>query len=291
MTSTTTTTVKAPVLVGVVLSDGAVADAGAAVMSAVALVDRVLVLERHAASVGQHQVDGSHAVLCDWHDGEQAGAALTALGDAWVFVLDASERLELGDTAALRAAVATATTPLGIERADGGAEVRLAPISDDVLGIIGGPSTNVAPGVRLLPGEEVAPSLAPASAALPTVQAVDRPLGERHLVIVWEAAGAATPAIVEDLAAHFHVRARVGMSWSQRNFGSNLSRFYGQKLPADGEKAQHIGTGPFEAILIEDPSPAYAAQMTSSGIDVVNVNVLGAKNRYRSVTGLSLIHI
>ncbi len=108
---------------------------------------------------------------------------------------------------------------------------------------------------------------------------------ELHLFIIWLNAYEAKDKIVEDIQSKFSIKGVYEISWSSEFFSSNLSRFYGGKLPPSCPKEVRIGRGPFTLVVVEDESPAYSERVVrSQRIQTVNTNMFDAKIRYRSWT-------
>lgn len=106
-----------------------------------------------------------------------------------------------------------------------------------------------------------------------------------HLFILWEHARTHEAEILADLEASFVVRDSWEIAWSPEEFAHNLTRFYGTLLPAGSGKEEHVGTGAFRLVIVEDPSPAYGFVSTTNGVLLANTNVFAAKGRYRAITG------
>ncbi len=108
---------------------------------------------------------------------------------------------------------------------------------------------------------------------------------EIHLFIVWEKARNRQSEILGDIKKKFQVLDILEVSWSKRNFASNLTRFYGLKLPSRSSKERHCGTGPFLLVVVRDFDPNYEDRATSTGITRVNVATFDCKELSRSWTG------
>ena len=108
---------------------------------------------------------------------------------------------------------------------------------------------------------------------------------EIHVFLLWSNALDKTDQILADIRARFTVLDVFSIEWSPENFASNLTRFYGQTLPAGSEKELHCGTGAFLVVVVEDLQPIYAARTTTRGKVVLNVRMFDAKRRYRRWTG------
>ena len=89
---------------------------------------------------------------------------------------------------------------------------------------------------------------------------------------------------MSDLAREFQILDVLEISWSQREFSRNLTRFYGEALPPGSDKEQHCGNGPFLVVVVRDLDPRY--QLRGRGRpQVVDLSTLEAKERYRHWTG------
>ena len=109
---------------------------------------------------------------------------------------------------------------------------------------------------------------------------------ELHLFIMWENARDKEHEIISDIESKFEIVDLCEISWSEHNFSSNLTRFYGEKLPKDSHKERHCGTGSFLVIVVRDLSPIYLNRKTSKNRDIsVNTNVFDSKELYRKWTG------
>lgn len=108
---------------------------------------------------------------------------------------------------------------------------------------------------------------------------------EIHLLIIWNYGLNKIDAIKEDIEQNFVIKAEYNINWSDHYFSQNLTRFYGQNLPAGSGKETHCGRGPFRAFILEDSSPCYEARNTSRGSEIVNINLFDAKAKYRQWTG------
>lgn len=108
---------------------------------------------------------------------------------------------------------------------------------------------------------------------------------EIHLFIIWEKARNLSKEILEDIENNFKVLNIYEITWSQKNFSKNMSRFYGQNLPKNSHKEKHCGRGNFLLIIVEDEKPKYEYRETSRGKEKVNINMFDAKQKYREWTG------
>jgi SAM-dependent methyltransferase len=108
---------------------------------------------------------------------------------------------------------------------------------------------------------------------------------EIHLFIVWHNGFECLDHILMDLTSKFRIVRHFQVFWSENNFSSNMTRFYGEHLPSGSFKELHCGRGPFDAIIVEDVSPVYEKRKTSRGIERVNIKTFDAKALYRKLTG------
>lgn len=105
------------------------------------------------------------------------------------------------------------------------------------------------------------------------------------LYIIWSSAYNKRDEILKDIQGTFHVHKIIEMTWSKNRFAENLSRFYGQKLPANSFKEKACGTDPFTLVIFEDKNPVYELRKTSRGEDErVNVHTFDKKMLYRKWT-------
>ena len=108
---------------------------------------------------------------------------------------------------------------------------------------------------------------------------------EIHLFIVWGKARNKQNDILDDIKKKFQICDIFDISWNKRNFASNLTRFYGLKLPSRSSKERHCGTKAFLLVIVRDLDPNYENRDTSTGIARVNVATFDCKVLYRSWTG------
>ena len=92
--------------------------------------------------------------------------------------------------------------------------------------------------------------------------------------------------IIEDIAAHFTVLKLVEAVWTKGEvFARNLTRMYGDALPAGSDKELHCGSDPLLAVVVRDERPRYRLRRTNRGPKLLNSNVFDARSRYRQWTG------
>ena len=109
---------------------------------------------------------------------------------------------------------------------------------------------------------------------------------ETHLLIIWQHARHKEDELLEEIARTLRIVEVMEVTWSEKSFSRNLSRFYGQKLPDRSFKEEHCGRGPFLLVVCEDVSPAYASRDTvSRDVEVVNTNLFDLKVKLREMTG------
>lgn len=109
---------------------------------------------------------------------------------------------------------------------------------------------------------------------------------ETHLIIIWAAARSKEKMIIDDIMTSKLIILSINeIYWSRGKFSENLSRFYGQNLKDIGYKVHHCGDGGFKCIVVDDLNPKYCIRNTSSGKQVVNINLFDRKKVYRKWTG------
>jgi|GEM_PF-291975 len=108
---------------------------------------------------------------------------------------------------------------------------------------------------------------------------------EIHLFIVWSSAKDFFPAIIDDISKKLLIKDVYHIEWTPELFSQNLTRFYGQSLPAGSDKENHIGTEGFYAVLVQDNNPDYQERETTKGNVSVNKNIFDLKQAYRELTG------
>lgn len=108
---------------------------------------------------------------------------------------------------------------------------------------------------------------------------------ELHLFILWENSLYKKDEIISEIKEKFKILKIYKVKWSEKNFLSNLSRFYGTKLPNCEAKAEHCGKGEFLLIIVKDEEPEYGERNTSKGIKTVNVKMFDCKEKFRQMTG------
>ena len=96
---------------------------------------------------------------------------------------------------------------------------------------------------------------------------------EIHLFIIWSKANTKKKKILSDIVNKFTILDVYNISWTKEKFSENLSRFYGQNLPANSKKEQHCGNETFTCIIVKDFNPKYERRQTSKGLRIVNVNL------------------
>ncbi|MDO5760979.1 MAG: hypothetical protein Q4Q06_08125, partial [Bacteroidota bacterium] len=108
---------------------------------------------------------------------------------------------------------------------------------------------------------------------------------EIHLFIIWSKAKNKYEEIIKDIKTKFDIIGIHDVIWNKDIFSKNLTRFYGENLPANSNKEKHCGSGPFTLIVVCDDNPIYKFRKTSKGLKLVNVNVFDSKEMYRNWTG------
>tara|TARA_Y100000996_G_scaffold152390_1_gene117361 strand:+ start:4100 stop:5386 length:1287 start_codon:yes stop_codon:yes gene_type:complete len=106
-----------------------------------------------------------------------------------------------------------------------------------------------------------------------------------NLFIIWERSRDKSKVIIEDLTKKFVIRQIYEVQWSKEYFLTNLKRFYERRLPEVQEKANLCGIGPFLVVLVSDPKPILKKMITPTEEDVVNINMIENKMKYRKWVG------
>lgn len=108
---------------------------------------------------------------------------------------------------------------------------------------------------------------------------------EIHLFILWSKVGRSREAVLQRICAEFEVLQVFCVCWTPSLFSSNLSRFYGQSLPAGCDKEESCGIGPPTLVVVRDHRPNYAIRETTKGRSLVNTRTFDLKSFYRSPAG------
>lgn len=106
---------------------------------------------------------------------------------------------------------------------------------------------------------------------------------ELHLMIVWHRGMSLKARILADLQTRFQIANVYEISWDEKDFPRNVSRFYGKKLPDIDRKVRECGLGSFLLVTFLDVSPVYGVRQTTSGLQRVNTNVFDLKKSYRDM--------
>jgi hypothetical protein len=111
-------------------------------------------------------------------------------------------------------------------------------------------------------------------------------VSETHLFIIWKNARYKEKEFIEEIKNKLRIVEVCEVTWSNEAYSSNLTRFYGQKLPDRSFKEKHCGKGPFLLVICEDLSPKYNERDTiSRDIERVNTNIFDLKQKFRNMTG------
>lgn len=108
---------------------------------------------------------------------------------------------------------------------------------------------------------------------------------ELHLFIIWQKGRYKELEILNDIAKNFTLLRKYAITWNPELVSSNFTRFYGVNLPPNSGKEIECGTGEFLLCVVRDENPIYDERLTSHGLEIVNVNMFDAKDRYRAWTG------
>ncbi len=109
---------------------------------------------------------------------------------------------------------------------------------------------------------------------------------EPHLFIIWKNARDKQSEILSEIDKNLRIVEVSEVQWSDEYFSSNMTRFYGQKLPDRSFKEKHCGKGPFLLVICEDLDPKYRDRDTiSRSVESVNINLFDMKQKFRGMTG------
>ncbi len=108
---------------------------------------------------------------------------------------------------------------------------------------------------------------------------------EIHVFLLWPKALHRAAEIRADVLQAFQLLDAIRIEWTPERFDENLVRFYGSDLPKGIDKAEEVGIGPFELLVVRDQTPVYAPRRRSWGIGPVNLKTYDAKHRYRGWAG------
>ena len=113
--------------------------------------------------------------------------------------------------------------------------------------------------------------------------------GDLFLFVLWSEARRQEAEILSMISDRFRIVRSFEVSWPKRHFAENLAAFYGWKSwHVWRNKARKCGTGPFLAVIVEDPSPVWVRTSDTSGHElIVDGNVHSLKMQLRSITGRS----
>jgi len=113
-----------------------------------------------------------------------------------------------------------------------------------------------------------------------------------HVMIVWSEGLSIKDNILLDLENDFKVLNSFEFKWGEEYFHENLKRFYSHSQKHLDEEAlnelinnkiNHCGNGNFLVIVFEDINPTIKERITSSGKNLVNINVFDKKVLYRKI--------
>lgn len=115
-----------------------------------------------------------------------------------------------------------------------------------------------------------------------------------HILIVWSKGYSNLNEIVSDISSSFDVLNIFEISWEKKLFHENLKRFYAHsqmdKKPLEfdmiiREKIKLCGDNTFTMLVFQDLNPLLEYRKTSSGENLVNINVFDKKKLYREQMG------
>jgi peptidoglycan/xylan/chitin deacetylase (PgdA/CDA1 family) len=108
---------------------------------------------------------------------------------------------------------------------------------------------------------------------------------ELHVFVLWSRARDREEEILADLSTQFAVLELFEAAWTRSRFSDNLTRLYGEALPAGSNKEVHCGTGPLLVAVVRDDDPRHEYRSDVRRTALVNANTFDAKQRYRRWTG------
>lgn len=86
---------------------------------------------------------------------------------------------------------------------------------------------------------------------------------EYNIFLLWSAARSKETELRAEIAKQFEIVCSYDISWSDKYFTENLSRFYGKKLPSSRKKMKQCGTGSFLLLLVKGDVSANGCSMSS----------------------------
>lgn len=105
------------------------------------------------------------------------------------------------------------------------------------------------------------------------------------LFILWENCSLDRKLFFEILCEQFTCVKHFNGEWTANHFSGCLTRFYGENLPKNSGKEQHVGTGPFDIYTFIDTKPIFEMRQTSRGLESVNTNLFDLKAKARELDG------
>jgi hypothetical protein len=116
---------------------------------------------------------------------------------------------------------------------------------------------------------------------------------EPGLFVIWSRARAAEQRIITAIDDMFAIHDVMRIRWSPDRVDENFARFYSAQLipPYSTVFSDVKGREPFTLIIVSDSSPRYEMRETTRGRQLVNSNLLDAKQRFRAwVGGAMTVH-
>lgn len=109
--------------------------------------------------------------------------------------------------------------------------------------------------------------------------------GELHLFVIWEHGRHKQDEIIRDIQQHFTILDCFDILWDRDTVAQSFRRFYGSGgFRAGLRRFRERGCGRFLLITVWDKHPVYEIAEALSGHEVVNVNMLNLKKKYRNWT-------
>ena len=109
--------------------------------------------------------------------------------------------------------------------------------------------------------------------------------GELHLFVIWEHGRRKQDEIIRDIQQHFTILDCFDIQWDRDTVVQSFRRFYGSGgFRAGLRRFRERGGGRFLLVTVWDEHPVYEIAEALSGHEVVNVNMLNRKKKYRHWT-------
>lgn len=101
---------------------------------------------------------------------------------------------------------------------------------------------------------------------------------EYNVFLLWSTARCKEAELCAEIAKRFEIVCSYDITWSDKHFTENLSRFYGKKLPSARKKMKLCGTGSFLLLLVK-------GDVSDSGLSPASL-----KYNLRQIAGGNYLH-